>query len=218
MSAPPATSSSSSGSHPSVTESKGKLCSACSAQLSKSSFSNKQWLEPAAQRRCINCIAANTPSKAAAAASSPAPSTASATPTPTTSLPPPPATSSAVPLKAKKASAAPVIRPSPVRENSVLSNKPHSARPVKKNPKRPTLLDDEGDWFLPGPEAALSEIFDRFDVDHDEQWSIKETQSFAVATNGKAFTTEYETHARTQSALTRSHLAGELVETLTAVC
>ena len=201
MSAPAAATSSSTSSHPAVTESKGKLCSACSQQLSKSSFSNKQWLEPAASRRCGSCIAASSASKSAA---SPAPSTATASPTPAaaSSASITLATSSALPLKAKAASASSPVRPSPVRSNSVLSHKPHSARPVKKNPKRPTLLDDEGDWFVQSAEAALGEVFDRFDADHDGQWSIRETQSFAIATNGKPFTTEYARRQRTTATAT----------------
>ena len=174
-----------SSSNPSVTESQGKLCSACSERKSKASFSNKQWLEPAASRRCTSCIGANATAPAKSASPSPV-TAASISPAPTT-------TASAAALKAKKAAAAaPVMRPTAVRDNSVLSNKPHSARPPpKKNPKRPVLLDDDGDWFLPAAEAALSAIFDRFDDDGDGQWSIRETQQFAIATNGKPFTTEF---------------------------
>jgi len=51
------------------------------------------------------------------------------------------------------------------------------------------LLDAAGDWFVPCVESALSEIFDRFDVDGDGCWNIAETQSFAVAVNGVPFTT-----------------------------
>ena len=165
-----------------MTESTGKLCSACSEKKSKAQFSNKQWLEPAASRRCSPCIAANI--------TKPPPAAPTPTPTPT-AIP--------LPLKPKK----PVVtRPTPVRENSVLSNKPHSARPPpKKNPKRPVLLEDDGDWFVEKAEAALGEIFDRFDGDKDGQWTIKDTQAFAMATNGKPFNTE--SHHNTTATLQR---------------
>ena len=61
-------------------------------------------------------------------------------------------------------------------------------------------------------EAALGEIFDRFDGDKDGQWTIKDTQNFAIATNGKPFNTEsphpHSTHQHTTEAGRRERRAG----------
>ncbi|KAI9599455.1 hypothetical protein BDF19DRAFT_492928 [Syncephalis fuscata] len=52
------------------------------------------------------------------------------------------------------------------------------------------LFDTEEDFFTPACEAALKEIFNRFDVDKDGALSLKELNAFAVATNGDSFTEE----------------------------
>ena len=60
---------------------------------------------------------------------------------------------------------------------------------AKQNGATPPLLDIGSDWFLPAAEAALIEIFNRFDTDSDGQWTLHEMQIFATATNDKPFTT-----------------------------
>ena len=151
-----------------VTESTGKVCSACEEKKLKAAFSKKQWLEPAAARRCSECVAANKATKAAQPANPTTATTSSSPPTTTTS------TTTSQPQ--------PKLRP-----NKTI---PHAIVQPKRNAKRPPLLDNDGDWFLPSAESALTEIFNRFDADGDGQWTIRETQSFATATNGKPFTTE----------------------------
>ena len=47
----------------------------------------------------------------------------------------------------------------------------------------PALLDDD-DWLAPPLEAALGEVFCRFDADADGAWSTAELQSFARTCNG----------------------------------
>ena len=159
-----------------ITESTGKVCSACAEKRLKAAFSKKQWLEPAASRRCTECVAANKPTKASNAEPAAA-STAASTSTA--------ASSSSAPQPTATGTSS---QPQPkLRPNKTI---PHARVQPKRNAKRPPLLDNDGDWFLPTAEAALVEIFNRFDTDHDGQWTIRETQSFATATNGKPFTTE----------------------------
>ena len=50
-------------------------------------------------------------------------------------------------------------------------------------PQPPALLDDD-DWLAPPLEAALGEVFCRFDADADGAWSTAELQSFARTCNG----------------------------------
>lgn len=61
------------------------------------------------------------------------------------------------------------------------------------------MLDDDEEWFRPEAESALEEIFRRFDTIHIDQptaardslaWNLKDIQAFAMATNGKEFSTE----------------------------
>ena len=51
-------------------------------------------------------------------------------------------------------------------------------------PPPPPALLDEDDWLVPPLEAALSEVFCRFDADVDGAWSTAELQSFARTCNG----------------------------------
>ena len=161
-----------------VTESTGKVCSACDDQKLKAAFSKKQWIEPAASRRCTECVTANKQTKAAQPAESKTAAAAQPAATATSS-----SSSSSFP-SAPTASAQPQPK---LRPNKTI---PHAIVQPKRNAKRPALLAPDGDWFLPAAESALTEIFDRFDADGDGHWTIKETQAFATATNGKPFTTE----------------------------
>ena len=63
------------------------------------------------------------------------------------------------------------------------------------------LLDEDEEWFLPAAEAALEEVFRRFDSAHPMpasaavhrdslSWTVADLQRFAMATNGRLFTTE----------------------------
>ena len=177
---------------PAVSESAGRLCSACSERKQKPDFSGRQWTEPAASRRCTACIHNNvsTTKQPPAKAPTPSPPTASSTVRAAS------ASSVSVPASSvpgAKGTAAAGSAPAPPTPINPLSSLPPSARVTPKSRsklKRPAVLTADGDWFVPEAEAALSEIFDRFDLDRDGQWNIKETQAFAVATNGKPFTTE----------------------------
>ncbi|KAI8998220.1 hypothetical protein BC832DRAFT_542174 [Gaertneriomyces semiglobifer] len=54
----------------------------------------------------------------------------------------------------------------------------------------PLYLLDDDDVFIPACEAALKEIFHRFDVDKDGALSRDERDAFAVAANGEKFSEE----------------------------
>jgi len=156
----------------------GRACSTCQTTKPRESYSGKQWDLNAKTRRCSECVLKN----------------------------PKPQTKpeekknelkSRFALKAAKQQQQ--LKQAPVTQSKA-DGLQYSAeirnRLKAQLPKatavngKPALLDAEGDWFVPGAEKALTEIFNRFDSNKDGAWNIADSQQFAVATNGKPFTTE----------------------------
>eukprot|EP01133_Synstelium_polycarpum_P009112 gene9112-10685_t len=54
----------------------------------------------------------------------------------------------------------------------------------------PQLLDDQDDFFIEKAEAALNEIFARYDDDKNDALTIDQLNAFAVQCNGKPFDKE----------------------------
>ncbi|KAI9137450.1 hypothetical protein BKA69DRAFT_1128192 [Paraphysoderma sedebokerense] len=50
-----------------------------------------------------------------------------------------------------------------------------------------SLIDQETEDFTPEFEAVLNEIFERYDKDNDNEWSLQELQNYAIDMNGVEF-------------------------------
>lgn len=162
----------------------GRTCSTCQTTKPRDSYSGKQWDLNAKTRRCSECVVKNPKPNAE-------------------SKPQKSELKSRFALKAAKHQQQQQLMKSqqPPLTQSKTDGLQYSAeirnRLKSQLPRanaalngKPALLDGEGDWFVPGAEKALTEIFDRFDSNHDGAWNIADSQQFAVATNGKPFTTE----------------------------